>query len=123
MAKLRLMKPWPRPMNELMLVSPGVFLSTFSCGSMMLASMSSGAAARQKLATETCGSSIVGSSWIGRDAIELMPNSATSATAAATDGQCRVLNSVMFIILGPPRAWSHWDHAHKGEFSAVRLRD
>ena len=97
MAKLRLMKPWPRPINELMLVSPGVFLSTFSCGSMILASISSGAAARQKLATETCGSSIVGSNWIGNEAMELRPNKATSATATATDGQCLVLISVMLI--------------------------
>ena len=89
-------------MNELIFVSPGVFLSTFSCGSMMFASISSGAAARQKLATETCGSSIVGNSWIGRDAMELRPNSATSATATATDGQCRVLSSVIFILFRPP---------------------
>jgi hypothetical protein len=60
-AKVRLMKPWPRLTNELMLVSPGVFLSTLSCGSMMVASISSGAAARQKLAIDICGSSIVGS--------------------------------------------------------------
>ena len=91
-------------MNELILVSPGVFRSTFSCGSMILASISSGAAARQKLATDTCGSSIVGNSWIGRDAMELRPNSATSATATATDGQCLVLISVM-LIDAPLMAW------------------
>jgi hypothetical protein len=91
-------------MKELILVSPGVFMSTFSCGSIMLASISSGAAARQKLATETCGSSIFGNSWIGSDAIELRPKNATSATATATDGQCLVLISVMFIVIRPPTA-------------------
>ena len=61
-AKDRLTQPEPRLTHELILVSPGVFLSTFSCGSMMLASISSGAAARQKLATVIWGSSIVGKS-------------------------------------------------------------
>ena len=54
-------------------------------------------------ATDTWGSSMVGNNWIGSDAIELMPKSATSATAAATDGQCFVLSSVMFIVLRPPQ--------------------
>ena len=98
-AKLRLTNPAPRLMKELMLVTPGVFRSTFSCGSTMFASISSGAAARQKLATDICGSSIVGNSWIGSDDIDVRPNSATSATAAATDGHCRVLSSVRFIAL------------------------
>ncbi len=98
-AKVRLTKPVPRPMKELMLVRPGVLRRTFSCGSTMLASISSGAAARQKLATEICGSSMVGSNWIGSAAIDVSPNSATNATAAATDGHCRVLKSVRFMVL------------------------
>ncbi len=72
MAKARFTKPVPRPINELILVSPGVLRSTFSCGSMILASISSGAAARQKLAIDICGSSMFGSNWIGAARIDLV---------------------------------------------------
>jgi hypothetical protein len=71
-SKVSVTKPAPRLIKALISVTPGVFRRTLSCGSTMLDSISSGAAARQKF-------------W------------ATSATATATDGHCLVLRSVRFI--------------------------
>ena len=96
-SKVSVMKPAPRLIKAVMSVTPGVLRRTFSCGSTMLASISSGAAARQKFWIETWGCSMVGNSWIGSRATDMRPNSATSATATATDGHCFVLRSVKFI--------------------------
>ena len=94
----RLTHPAPRVIQELISVRPGVFLRTFSCGSTMTDSISSGAAARQKFWIDTCGCSIVGNKLYGQCRNRHQAEQCDKAQPRpATEGQCLVLSSVMFI--------------------------
>ena len=64
-----------------MRLTPGRPRRTFSCGSMISASISSGAAARHPVRMVISGLSTSGVSWTGRRDTLIAPNSTTSSTA------------------------------------------
>ena len=94
--------PCPRWALETMRFTPDSPRSTFSCGSMISASTSSGAAARHPVRMVISGRSTSGVSWIGRRERLSAPNRTTSSTATSVAVGLESASRVQLI----PVAWT-----------------
>ena len=94
--------PCPRWALETMRLTPGSPRSTFSCGSTISASTSSGAAARHAVRMVISGRSTSGVSCTGRRERLSPPNSATSITATSVAVGLESASRVQLMPEAPP---------------------